>query len=328
MQRRRFISLLGGAAVAWPFAARAQQPAALPVIGFLSTGSPRTFSNLMTSFNEGLEAEGFVHGRNILIDYRWVEGHYDELSTQAAELVRRKVALIAATGGSASAQAAIRATTTIPIVFVIGVDPVQLGLVASLNNPGGNATGVLLNTTEIVIKRLDVLAKLVPKIRAVAFLVNPASISTRIEVKEIIAGASTLGLTVLMLEIKSESEFESAFNLAVTKETSAVLVQADPFFNIHRTQIVALAARHALPVMYAFRAYVDAGGLVSYGPQLSWAYYQAGVYTGRIMKGTKPTELPVMLPTNFDLVINLNTAKTLGLTVPPALLAGATDVIE
>ena len=164
--------------------------------------------------------------------------------------------------------------------------------------------------------------------RAVAFLVNQASISTPIEVKAIIAGASTLGLTVLTLEIKSESDFESAFNLAATKQTSAVLVQADPFFNIHRTQIVALAARHALPVMYAFRAYVDAGGLVSYGPQLSWAYYQAGVYTGRIMKGAKPTELPVMLPTNFDLVINLKTAKALGLTVPPTLLAGATDVIE
>lgn len=319
MRRRAF--LIGcGSAAAWPLLAQGQQSTALPVIGFLSSGSPRAFAHLTKAFNDGLQTEGFVHGHNIWIEYRWVEGQYNELATQAAELVRLKVALIAATGGFVSAQAATKATTTIPIVFVVGFDPVQLGLVASLNNPGGNATGVTIYSTELVRKRLELLAKLVPKMRTVAILVNPGSVTTPIEVKEIHEAAIKFGLKVLTLKVKSEIEFQSAFDLAAN-EAGAVLVQADPFFNSRRMQIVALAAQHALPVMYPLRAYVDAGGLVSYGTELSWAYRQTGVYAGRIMKGIRPTELPVMQPTNFNLVINSKAAKALGLTVPAEFLA-------
>jgi ABC-type uncharacterized transport system substrate-binding protein len=326
MNRRSFLTALGGVAAS-PLLGRAQQTA-LPIIGFLNSGSPRGFAQLTTAYLEGLQTQGFVHGRDIGIDYRWAQGHYDDLPAMAADLIRHQVTLIAATGGVVSAQAAIAATSTIPIVFVIGFDPVKLGLVASLNNPGGNATGVSLFTTELAIKRLQLLHELLPETGTVSILVNPGSVTTDIEVSETIAAAEKLGVKIVKIDATAEGDLDAAFALAVSEKANAVLVTADPFFMSLRAQLVTLSARYRLPTMYPLSAYAYAGGLVSYGTELEWAYRQAGDYSGRILKGAKATDLPVMLPTDFNLVINLRTAKALGITVSPLLLARAHKVLE
>jgi putative tryptophan/tyrosine transport system substrate-binding protein len=324
--RRNFLTVAGGAA-AWPLASYAQQPR-MPVIGFLSPGSPRSFAPLTAAFRDGLQSQGYAEGRNVFIDYRWAEGHYDELPALATALVRRPVDLIAAAGGVLPAQAAKIATSTIPILFVAGFDPVQLDLVASLNNPGGNLTGVSVLTTELAAKRLELLHDLLPSAQTIALLVNPGSVATPIEAKDTVAAAQHWGIEVLMLEAATDRELEAAFASAAMKRASALLVSADPFFTTRRAELVALAARHAQPAMYPWREYVEAGGLLSYGTELTWAYHQIGVYAGRIIKGAKPAELPVHQPTDFDLVINLKTARALGLTVSPLLLIRANKTIE
>jgi putative tryptophan/tyrosine transport system substrate-binding protein len=329
--RREFVTLLGGAAAlssgAWPSAARAQQPA-VPVIGFLSSGSPRAFASLVAAFRQGVSEQGYVEGRNLFIAVRWAEGHYNELDGLANDLVRRQVRLIAATGGVVSAKAAMKATATIPILFVIGSDPVQLGLVASLARPGGNATGASVFSTELAPKRLELLNALGSEIRIAAILVNPGSVTTDIETRDAIAAAQLIGLQLLVLKASTESEIDAAFGLANQQQVSALLVSADPFFTSRRDQIVALAARHAIPVMYPWREYVQAGGLMSYGTELTWGYHLIGRYAGRILKGEKPSDLPVQLPTRFKLVVNLKTAEALGLELPMQLLALADEAIE
>jgi putative tryptophan/tyrosine transport system substrate-binding protein len=324
--RRELLAALGGAAAAWPLAARAQQPA-MPVVGFLSSASPRAFAGLVAAFREGLQEQGYAHGRNVFIDHRWAEGHYQDLPDLAADLVARQVNVIAATGGVVSALAAKKATTTIPIVFVVGFDPVQLGLVASLNAPGGNATGVNVYTTELANKRLELLQELL-KVDSLALIVNPSSLAIELEIKEVVAAARRFSLDLLVLRVTNTNDLNAAFQTCAQRRINALLISADPFFNSQRDQIVSLAAQHAIPTMYPLRAFIEAGGLVSYGTKLTWAYHQIGVYAGRILKGEKPANLPVQQPTRFDLVINLKTAKTLGLEIPDKLLALADEVIE
>ena len=326
MIRRGFLTVLGGAA-AWPLIARAQQPA-VPVIGFLSSGSPRAFAGLAGAFRDGLQQQGFLHGNNVLLEYRWAEGRYEDLPKLAAELVQRRVSLIAATGGVVSAQAAKAATTSIPIVFIVGFDPVKLGLVESFNSPGGNATGVNIFTTELAIKRLELLKDLLPLIDNVAILVNPGAATTDIEIDESRQAAHHFDLKFRVFEAKTESDLETAFEQAAQNHTGALLVSADPFFTAQRNRIVALAGRLALPAMYPLPVYVDAGGLVSYGANLSWAYRQIGIYAGRILKGARPTELPVQLPTEFELALNLKAAKALNIIVPTSALVRASHVVE
>ena len=325
MRRREFIGFIGGAA-AWPLSARAQQPT-LPVIGFLSSGSPRTFAQFLKAFQQGLREQGFIEADNVAIAYRWAEGHLDELDALATELTRDRVALIAATGGIRSAQAAKKATATIPIVFVLGFDPVQLRLVASINKPGGNITGTTIMATELAPKRLSLLFNLDPGIQNAAILMNPRSISTDVEEKEVVAAAKATGRQIYVLKASSGSEIDVAFASA-QQQTRALVLSADPLFMTLRARIVGLAAKYKMPVMYPFREYVDDGGLMSYGPSLTSAYRAAGSYAGQILKGARPTELPVLQPTKFELVINLKTAKALNLTVPPTLLATADEVIE
>jgi ABC-type uncharacterized transport system substrate-binding protein len=327
VKRREFITLLGGAA-AWPLAARAQQPGT-PVIGFLNSASPRPFANMVDAFREGLKSQGLLEGRDFRIEYQWAEGDYNKLPALASELVQRGVALIAATGGIISAQAAIKATSTIPILFVIGIDPVELGMVSSLSRPGGNVTGVSLYTTELATKRLEMLKELVPGGSTFALLVNSArSQAIDIEIKDMSAAARRFGLELIVLKARTEREIEAAFASAAGQGASAITISADPFFTSLSGQLVALAARHSLPAVYPFRQYIRAEGLMSYGTELAWAYRQIGFYASRILKGEKPADLPVQLPTKFDLVINLKTAKALGLDVPPTLLAIADEVIE
>ena len=318
MRRREFTAGLG-ASLAAPLAARAQQPL-VPVIGFLNSGSPGPFAKMLAAFHQGLKDGGYVEGQNVVIEYRWAEGHYDRLSTLAADLVRRQVAVIAATGGTPSARAAKAATTTIPIVFV-AADPVRDGLVASLNRPGGNVTGVSVFSAELAPKRLQLLRELVPKAGKIAALTNPASMDE--------AEAMTrAGLQLLTITAEAESDFEPAFIQAAQQGVEALLVTADPFFNSRRAQIVALAARHSLPAAYPWREYVEAGGLMSYGTSLAGTYRQVGQYVSRVLKGDKPADLPVQNPIKFDLAINLKTAKALGITIPETLLATADEVIE
>ena len=318
MRRREFTAGLG-ASLAAPLAARAQQPP-VPVIGFLSSGSPGPFARLLAAFHQGLKDGGYVEGQNVAIEYRWAEGHYDRLSTLAADLVRRQVAVLATTGGTVSARAAKAATTTIPILFV-AADPVRDGLVASLNRPGGNVTGVSVFSAELAPKRLQLLRELVPKAGKIAALTNPASMDEADEMKR-------AGLPLLTITVETESDFEPAFIRAAQQGVEALLVTADPFFNTRRAQIVALATRHSLPAAYPWREYVEAGGLMSYGTSLPGTYRQVGQYVSRVLKGDKPADLPVQNPIKFELAINLKTAKALGLTVPPTLLARADEVIE
>ena len=294
MRRREFITLVGGAAVAWPLAARAQQPAT-PVIGFLSTGSPRTFVNFLKAFHAGLSDEGFVERRNVAIVYRWAEGHFDELDALATELVAEGAAVIAATGGVRSAEAAKNATTTIPVVFVIGFDPVKVGLVASFNKPGGNLTGTTIITTELATKRLSLLYDLDPGMRNVAILVNPESMRADVEIENVIVAARDTGRPLFVLRASSISEIDAAFASLAEQQLRALIISADPIFMTRRAQLVGLAASHKMPVVYPFREFVDDGGLMSYGPSLTSAYRRAGVYAGRILKGAKPGELPIRI---------------------------------
>jgi putative tryptophan/tyrosine transport system substrate-binding protein len=317
MRRREFIAGLGGAA-AWPVVARAQQ-SKVPVIGFLNSGSPGPFALLLAAFHQGLKDGGYVEGQNVAIEYRWAEGRYDQLPALAADLVRRQVAVIAATGGTVSVRAAKAATTTIPILFV-AADPVRDGLVASLNRPGGNVTGVSVFTTELAPKRLQWLREMVPKADKIAMLIN----STYQEMEAL----TRAGLQVLTISARADSDFELAFTQAAQRGVDALLVSADPLFNARRAQLVAAAARHSLPAAYPWREYVEAGGLMSYGTSLTGIYRQVGQYVSRVLKGDKPADLPVQNPTKFELIINRKTANTLGLTIPETLLATADEVIQ
>ena len=327
MRRRDFLALLGSMAAAGSLRAEAQTPA-MPVIGFLNSASPGPAATLVAAFRHGLNKAGYVEGQNVAIEYRWAEGQYDRLRGMASDLVRRNVSLIAATGGLVVAQAAKGATSTIPVLFIAGFDPVREGLAASINRPGGNATGVSVYTAELGPKRLGLLRELLPNVVKIAMLVNPGSISTEIERKDLEEATRGTGLQLLVLEASAEGDLEKAVNDAVNQSAGALIVSADAFFTSRRSQIVALAAQYALPASYPWLQYAEAGGLISYGPNLTWAYEQIGVYASRILKGAKPEDLPVQLPTTFELVINLKTAKSLGLEIPPTLLARADEVIE
>jgi len=300
----------------------------MPVIGFLSGRSPGEAAYLVAAFRQGLGETGYVEGKNLTIEYRWAEGRYDRLPTLAAELVGRRVAVITATGGSLAGLAAKAATTAIPIVFTSGGDPVKLGLVASINRPGGNVTGVSSIFAALGAKRLELLRGLMPKATVIGLLVNPNYPSALPEARDVQAGARTLGLQINIFNAGVESDFEPAFAAIVAQKMAGLLVGADAFLQGQRDQLVRLAARHAVPTMYVVRDFVDAGGLMSYGPSTTDAYRQVGVYTGRILKGEKPADIPVLLPTKFELVINLKTAKALGLAIPDKVLALADEVIE
>ena len=327
MRRRTFITLLGGVVAAWPFAARAQQKA-MPVIGVLGTGSPSVSSGPILAFRQGLSEAGYVEGQNLAIEYRWAEGNYDRLPALAADLVGRKVDLIMASSPP-SALAAKSATSTIPIVFRGGGDPVGGGLVASLARPGGNLTGVSFIPNELTAKRLELLSELVPQARVIALLVNPTnSTNTERVIRDVQEAARTKGLQLHVLKASSESEIDSAFASLVQLHVDALVVGADPFLSGQREQLVALASRHAVPAIYAWREFADSGGLISYGSSLTAAYRLVGIYAGKILKGAKPADLPVEQPTKFELVINRKVAKALGLIVPPTLLAQADEVIE
>ena len=323
MNRRAFIAGLGGAA-AWPVVARAQQPE-MPVIGFLNSASPGSFALLLSAFHEGLKDGGYVEGKNVTIEYRWANGQYDRLPALAADLVRRRVTVIAATGGTMTALAAKAATMTIPVLFISGADPVSDGLVSSFNRPGGNVTGVSVYTAELAPKRLEQLRELVPKATKIAVLVNPEASADLRDAQNIMERA---GLPLLTLSARVETDFEREFVSASRQGAQALLVSADPFFNSQRTQVVALAARHAMPAVYPWSEYVKAGGLMSYGTSIPGAYRQIGQYVTRILKGDKPADLPVQQPTKFELVVNLRTAKVLGIDVPTSLLLRADEVIE
>jgi putative tryptophan/tyrosine transport system substrate-binding protein len=325
VRRRTFISLLGGAA-AWPLAAHAQQP--MPVVGFLSARSPPEAAGVLGAFRQGLGEAGYFEGKNVTIEYRWAEGQYDRLPELAAELVRRQVAVIAATGGEPSPLAAKAATATIPIVFTIGGDPVETGLVTSLNRPGGNLTGTTIMVVEMGPKRLELIRELVPMASAFTLLINPSFPTGLSEARGVQDAARSLGLWVNVLSADTEAEIETAFTKVLQQRVGALMVGTDPFLLGQRDQLAALAARHAIPTMYFLREFVQAGGLLSYGPDIRRGYRQAGVYTGYILNGSKPANLPVLRPTSFLLSVNLKTAKALGVTLPPTLLALADEVIE
>jgi putative tryptophan/tyrosine transport system substrate-binding protein len=326
MRRRELMLVLGGAMTAAP-ALRAQQTA-MPVIGFLGGGSPTPFAPLVTAFRKGLSETGYVEGQNITIEYRWAEGSYDKLPALAADLVDRKVDLIVAAAGSPSALAARSATSTIPIVFTGIGDPVAIGLVASLAQPGGNVTGFGNLVVEMMPKRFELLSELVPQATVIALLVNPSSPIAEHMTREVQEAARVKGVQLPILKAGTESEIDAAFASLAELHAGALVVGPDPVFFSRREQLLALASRHAVPVMYDWREFVATGGLISYGASIAAIYRQVGIYAGRILKGEKPADLPVQRPTTFELVVNLKTAKALGLTVPPSILARATEVIE
>jgi putative tryptophan/tyrosine transport system substrate-binding protein len=327
MRRREFVCLIGGAAVAWPLAARAQQRG-LPVIGLLSSRSAAADTHDIAVIRQALNEGGFVEGQNVVIDYRWADGQYDRLPTLATSLVRRQVAVIVTIGGEVSGLAAKAATATIPIVFVSGTDPVAIGLVTSLNRPGGNVTGSSALVSEQMAKRLGLLQELVPKAPLIGVLVNPSYSGFDVQLQQLQEAAGALRQELHVENARTEREIGAAFEAIIQRRASAILVANDPLFFQRATQFVVLAARHAIPTLYHRREFAAAGGLMSYGPDATELYRTLGVYTARILKGEKPGDLPVHLPTKFELVINLMTAKTLGIDLPPTLLARADEVIE
>ena len=327
MRRREFITLVSGAAAIWPLAARAQHPA-MPVVGFLSGASPGGFAPFVSAFLQGLKDAGYVEGTNVTVDQRWAEGQIDRLPALAAELVHRQVAAVVASGGDAPALAVKAATTTIPIIFITGGDPVRAGLIASLNRPGGNVTGVSFIASALIPKRLELLHELVPKATAIGALVNPHYPDADLQRRGLREATAAIGLQLHIVEAGTQSDIEAAFASLAQQEIKTLLVVNDPFFNSLHDQIIALAARHDMAASYSGREYTDAGGLMSYGPSLADVFRQAGRYTGKVLSGTKTTDLPVIQPTKFELVINLKTAKSLGLTVPQNLLVSADEVIE
>src|SRR5262245_50604860 len=329
LKRREFITLLGGAA-GWPLAARAQQRARspMPLIGFLSSRAPSTEAHLVAAFQHGLKDLGYIEGQNLAVEYRWAEGRHEQLPTLAADLVRRQVAVLVTAGGESPARAAKAATASIPIVFTTGDDPVKLGLVASLNKPGGNATGVAVFVVSLLPKRLQLLRELVPASSTIGFLMNPKGSAPEIQLIEMQGAARSLGVRLDVVHASSAAEIDQAFSLLAQRRPHALIMAADPFFQVQRDQLVMLAARHTIPTMYEWREFVDAGGLISYSPRRADMMHQMGVYAGKILQGTKPAELPVVQAVKFELAINLKTAKALDITVPPTLLATADEVIE
>jgi putative ABC transport system substrate-binding protein len=325
MDRRNFITRLSGTAV-WPFAARAQQPT-MPVVGILHSGSPGPNIDLIAAFRNGLNEAGYVEGKNVAIEYRWAEGQYDRLPALAADLVRRQVAVIFGAAPPA-AVAAKAATTTVPIVFVSGADPVQSGLVVSLSHPGGNITGIAIFTGQLGAKQLGLLREFLPKAAVVAMLVNPSNPLTEAAIADVQAAAMLTGHQIRIVKASNEDEIDKVFATLAGLHADALIVGADPFFFTRRDQLVALAARYAVPAFYEIREFVVSGGLMSYGASITDGYRNAGVYAGQILKGAKPADLPVLQPTKFELVINLKTVGALGLTVPPLLLATFDEVIE
>jgi putative tryptophan/tyrosine transport system substrate-binding protein len=327
MRRRNFISLVGGAAVAWPIAARAQRPA-LPVVGFVSSANAQSTPHMTAAFQAGLKENGFTEGENVAIEYRWADGHLERLPSLVADLVRRRVAVIFSTGGDVPTLVAKGATTTIPIVFATGADPLRSGLVASLNRPGGNATGATVVAGLLGAKRIALLRELAPNTYALGLLVNPNNPNAEPETADIEAAAQSMRAQVQVLPASNGEEIEAAFAALARSKLDGLVVNPDPIFFPRRDQIVAMAARQAVPTIYYSREYAEAGGLMSYGASFTWLYRQCGIYVARILQGAKPADLPVVQPTRFELVINANTAKTLGLTVPPTLLATVDEVIE
>ena len=327
MKRRAFITLLGGATAAWPLTARAQQPA-MPLVGFISGRSPRDSESLAAAFHRGLTESGFIEGQNVAIEYRWAEYQNERLPAMVADLVGRKVAVIAAIGGTPTVLAAKAATATTPIVFAMGSDPVTSGVVTSLNQPGGNVTGITFFTGPLGPKRLELLRDLVPKATTIALLVNPQSAVSMSDGANVQAAAHSVGLQTHVLDVTAEGHVEAAFAVIVERRIDAALITADPFFISQRDKLVALAARHAVPLIYFGREFVAAGGLISYGASETDAFRSAGIYVGRVLKGARPDDLPVMLPTKFELVINLKTAKALDLTVPLIMQMTADEMIE
>jgi putative ABC transport system substrate-binding protein len=327
MRRRDFIKIIGSAAATWPLAARAQQPP-MPVIGFLNSGSADAYPDRLVAFRAGLNESGYVEGQNVTVEYRWGLGQHDRLAMMAAELTTRPVSVLVATGGEPAAMAAKAATSNVPIVFAVGGDPVKLRLVASYNRPGGNATGVNILTSALEAKRLGLLREIVPQAGAIGVLFNPGFPSYDSQLSEVQEAARAIHLPLHALRADTDQEIEAAFETATKERIGALAVAAAPFFDTRRDKLVSLAARYSLPAMYQFREFVRAGGLMSYGVYIPDIYRQVGVYTGRILKGEKPADLPVVQPTKFELVINLKTARTLGIEFPATLLAIADEVIE
>ena len=326
MRRRDFVSAFAGAA-AWPWGARAQQ-AATPVIGFLNSGSPGPFAHLAASFRKGIGEEGFADGRNVAVEFRWAEGRYERLAGFLQEFIERRVSVIALTGGAMPRLTGNAAISKVPIVFVMGGDPVRSGLVANLNQPGGNITGITQLTIELATKRLGLLHELVPRMKKVAVLLNPDFPDSAVHLREIEVASAGAGLQTLIVKAASAAEFGPAFATIERERPDALLIGADPFFNTQREQLVTLVGRQRIPTIYEFREFAEAGGLISYGTDLADAYRLVGVYVGRVLKGARPADLPVVQATKFELVINLKTAKALGLDIPPLLLARADEVIE
>ena len=327
MKRREFMTLLGGAAAAWPLAVRAQQPG-MPVVGLLGSLSPAAVARPLAALRQSLKEIGYEEGKTLVIEYRWAEGRYGRLPDLAADLARRQVAVIVTVGGDPPALAAKAATSTIPIVFMVGRNPVKFGLVASLNRPEGNATGVNLFITETEAKRIELLRELVPTGTPLAALMNPKTADAEAQINEVLAAARTLQQQIEVMSASDEHEIDTAFATLSQRKIGGLLVGADPFFNNRRDLITSLAARYGIAAIYPLRDFANSGGLISYGTSLRDAYRQVGVYVGRILKGEKPADLPVVQPTKFELVINLKTAKALGLIVPPMLLTSADEVIE
>jgi putative ABC transport system substrate-binding protein len=326
MKRREFIALLGGVTM-WPKGTQAQQPA-IPIIGFMNGRSPEDAAHLSAAFREGLREGGFVEGQNIVIEYRWALGEYDRLPAQAADLLNRRVAVLVGAGGDVSAIAAKQASATTPVVFGMGGDPVKAGLVKSFNRPGGNATGFTLLTNEMEPKRLGMLHDLVPSAVVIGVLINPNFPPAAMQLQDLEEAAKKISQRLFVAKASTDSELSAAFTSLMEQRIGALLVAADPYFDTRRDRIISFAAQHRLPAMYQFREFAVSGGLISYGPNVTDLYRQAGIYTARILKGTQPADLPVLQPTKFEFVVNLKTAKTLGLVIPAGLISFADEVIE